>query len=120
MVASEVAVVSRHRSYGIPDSPTVRDVIVTGSGGTRVEMIAATTKGASAAFDGIVLLAVVVLLVMCAAVGLAYVRRRMRSAMDRDGRPGFDLVELRRLRDNGQVSAAEYESLTRSLYPEIR
>lgn len=93
-------------------------VIVIGSTGIGVEIIGAATHGASGVFDGVVWLAVIVFLVMLAVVILAYLRRRMRSSTPRDGQPDFDLAELRRLRDTGQVTTAEYENLTRSLYPE--
>ena len=96
----------------------MRGVIVTASAG--VELIAATTDGASAAFDGVIWLAAIVLCVMVATVIWAYLRGRMRSSMYRDERPEFDLAELRRLRETGQVSATEYKNLERSLYPDIK
>lgn len=70
----------------------------------------------SAVFEVVELLGVIVFIVIVATVVLAYFRRRMRSSMSREGRPGFDLAQLRRLKEGGQLSAEEYDNLVQTLY----
>jgi len=72
--------------------------------------------GGSAVFEAVVWLCAIVLIVIVATVILAYVRRRIRSSMSWEGRPGFDLAQLRRLKEDGQLSAEEYDNLVESLY----
>ncbi len=67
----------------------------------------------SAVFEAVVLLGVIVIV---ATVILAYVRQRMRSSMSSEGRPGFDLAQLHRLKEGGQLSAEEYDNLVQTLY----
>ena len=67
-------------------------------------------RSSSPAFEGVVLLGLVVFIVVTAIVVLAHIRRRMRSSMPQVGRPEFELAELRQLRDGGWISKDEYES----------
>lgn len=67
-------------------------------------------------FEAVALLGAIVFIVVVTTAILAYVRRRMRASMLPDGGPGFDLAELRRLKEGGQLSADEYDNLVQTLY----
>ena len=74
------------------------------------------SEGSSAAFEAVGLLAAVVFVVIVAIAVLGYMRRQMRSSMSRGSGSGFDLAQLRRLRDGGQLSAEEYDDLVHTQY----
>ena len=69
------------------------------------------SRDGSAVFDAVELLGVIVFIVIVVTVILAYVRQRMRSSMSWEGRPGFDLAQLRRLKEGERLSAEEYDNL---------
>lgn len=81
-----------------------------------LEMMGMASGDGSAVFEGVVLLGVIVFIVIVVTVILAYVRQRMRSSMSSEGRPGFDLVQLRRLKEGGRLSAEEYDNLVQTLH----
>ncbi len=70
----------------------------------------------SAVFEGVVLLGVIVFTVIVATVILAYARQRMRSSMSWESCSGFDLAQLRRLKEGGRLSAEEYDNLVQTLH----
>jgi hypothetical protein len=77
---------------------------------SRNDGLAAAHTADEAAFEGVLWLAGVVLVLVVAAVILGYVRRRIRASRSQAG-PAFTLEELRRLRDQGDLSEAEYKAL---------
>lgn len=76
------------------------------------------SRASSVVFDAVIWLGVIVFIVIVATVILAYVRRRMRSSMSHVGPPGFDLAELRRLKDRGRLTGEEYDNLFQTLFPD--
>lgn len=81
-----------------------------------LEMMGMASRGGPTVFEAVVLLGAIVFVVIVAAVILAYVRQRMRSSRSWEGRPGFDLAQIRRLKESGQVSPEEYDNLVETLY----
>lgn len=73
---------------------------------------AATRVGQAAVFDGLLWFGALLLAVGGAAVVASWVRRRMRAS-SLPGEPSFSISQLRRLRDQGTITKAEYERLLR-------
>ncbi len=70
-------------------------------------------------FEGTLLLGGVVLVAVLAVLLLSYVRSRVRrSGWMTD--PMFSLAELRRLRDEGELTVAEYDALQRRALNDLR
>ena len=81
-----------------------------GGGGPFLEFDLDAMTARSAAFEVLLWLATTVAAIVLIVVICIYVRGRMRSPA-RGGEAGFSLEELRRLRDEGSLTMAEYEAL---------
>lgn len=76
--------------------------------------ILAESDAQAEAFEAILLMAALVLIFAIATVIVVYLRKRMRpSRVETDG--GFSLADLRRLRNSGELTIAEYETLRNKL-----
>ena len=75
-------------------------------------LAAAARLDQAALFDGLLWSGALLLAVGGAAVVASWLRRRMRAAYF-PGEPSFALDQLRRLRDQGTITRAKYETLLR-------
>jgi len=73
---------------------------------------AALRSGQAAAFDGLLWFGALLLAVGGAAVVASWLRRCIRAPSS-PGEPSFSIDQLRRLRDQGTITKAEYEKLLR-------
>lgn len=86
--------------------PPIMDHVV-GGGPERADAALAQSGGA---FEAVVWMAGLVLVLIAAAVVLAWYRSRWRGSMS-TARDNFTLDDLRRMRDRGDLTGAEYERL---------
>ncbi len=70
-------------------------------------------------FDGVFWLGVIVITALLGAVMLGYLKNRVRTFGQAQG-VDFTLEDLRRLRDGGALTTAEYEKLKRRLVSDPR
>ena len=68
-----------------------------------------------AAFEGTIWLGGLILALLVVGLVLAYLRKRVRPVERADGF-GFELEELRALRDRGELTPEEYETLRDRLF----
>ena len=73
-------------------------------------------KGGSAVFEAVVPLGLIVMVVITATTILAFIRRRMRASTSQEVHSGFDLTQLRRLRDGGLLTTEEHDNLFKAVY----
>ena len=73
--------------------------------------LASARSAQTALFEALGWMGGLVLVLMLAVAGLAYLRRRIRAAPPEA--TGLALGDLRRLRDEGRLSEAEYDRLRR-------
>lgn len=72
-----------------------------------------------AAFKGLMWLGVLIALLIVSVIILAFIRSRMRRTRQLT-EPSFSLDDLRKLRDRGAVTTAEYETLRKRLVESLR
>ena len=82
-----------------------------GNGGAAKPALAQSSEQA-AALAGLLWIGAIVLAFLAVVVLLQRLRRRMNSSHSESG-ADFTLDELRRLRDGGSLTAAEYEAIKR-------
>ena len=70
-------------------------------------------SGRAATFEGLLWIGAIVLAFLLIVVVLHHVHKKM-DASGKSGRADFTLQELRRLRDDGRLTEAEYEVLKRT------
>ncbi len=71
----------------------------------------------SGVIEGFAWLGLILAVVVACAVAVRYIKGRIRSTME-ESTLVFNLEDLRRLRDNGDLTLAEYETLRRRLVDE--
>jgi hypothetical protein len=97
-------------------------MIATLAGQGAVPWCAASVRAAANpddAFDAVIWMGVLIGVVIVGGVVVAYLRSRMRTPTGLK-QATFTFDDLRRMRDRGEVTIAEYETLRKKLLDELR
>jgi len=82
--------------------------------GTMIPLAQATSRKDEAVFNWFLLFAGLIVAVLIAGVAIQLIRRRLLASQESTGAGQHDVLgleELRRLRDEGEITIAEYETL---------